>query len=75
MLKEENKLTKTIGGKCDCGEIYVIYRSPDIPEKVTLFRWNWCPKCVDKNGNCDWVEKFSYKRKPKIKNTQMLMGF
>lgn len=31
---------ETIEGKCDCGEIYVFDRDPDIPKKVNLLRWN-----------------------------------
>lgn len=66
---------ETIEGKCDCGEVYVIHRNPEIPKNVTLLRWNWCPKCEDENGDCSWIEKYSYKRKPKIKNAQTVMDF
>jgi len=63
-------MPESITGKCDCGYTTEILRDPEIPKNVNLLRWNWCPSCEKKNGNQEWVERYSYKRKPRIKNMQ-----
>jgi len=63
---------KKIIGRCDCGYETEIKCGPEIPKKVTLLRWNWCPECMEtERGNQEWVERFSYLRKPRPKNTQL----